>query len=185
MVYRFTLISDEVEDFVREIKIDSEATFFDFHEAILKAAGYKDDQMTSFFICDDGWEKEQEITLEDMGGYSDEDSYVMRETALSELVEDEKQRLIYVFDPLTERVFFIELSEIEYGKDIDKAVCTRKEGMAPEQTVDFDQMLAASGTNLDLGENFYGDEDYDLEDFDPDGFDMGGAEPIDPYSQDY
>ena len=94
MVYRFTLISDEVEDFVREIKIDSEATFFDFHEAILKAAGYKDDQMTSFFICDDGWEKEQEITLEDMGGYSDEDSYVMRETALSELVEDEKQRLI-------------------------------------------------------------------------------------------
>ena len=29
MVYRFTLISDEVEDFIREIKIDSEATFND------------------------------------------------------------------------------------------------------------------------------------------------------------
>ena len=39
MVYRFTLISDEVDDFIREIKIDSEATFHDFHEAILKAAG--------------------------------------------------------------------------------------------------------------------------------------------------
>ena len=35
MVYRFTLISDEVDDFIREIKIDSEATFFDLHEAIL------------------------------------------------------------------------------------------------------------------------------------------------------
>ena len=56
MIYRFTLISDEVDDFIREIKIDSEATFFDLHEAILKAAGYKDDQMTSFFICDDDWE---------------------------------------------------------------------------------------------------------------------------------
>ena len=185
MVYRFTLISDEVEDFVREIKIDSEATFFEFHEAILKAAGYKDDQMTSFFICDDNWEKEQEITLEDMGGYSDEDSFIMRETVLSELVEDEKQRLLYVFDPLTERVFFIELSEIEYGKDIEKAVCSRKEGEAPKQTVDFDEMLATSGTNLDLGENFYGDEDFDMEDFDPEGFDMGGAGAIDPYSQDY
>ena len=184
MVYRFTLISDEVDDFVREIKIDSEATFFEFHEAILKAAGYKDDQMTSFFICDDNWEKEQEITLEDMGGYSDEDSYIMKETALSELVEDEKQRLLYVFDPLTERVFFIELSEIEYGKDIERAVCTRKEGQAPEQIVDFEQMLATSGTNLDLGENFYGDEDFDMEDFDPEGFDMGGA-AVDPYSQDY
>ena len=185
MVYRFTLISDEVEDFVREIKIDSEATFFEFHEAILKAAGYQDDQMTSFFICDDNWEKEQEITLEDMGGYSDEDSYIMRETHLSELVEDEKQRLIYIFDPLTERVFFIELSEIEYGKDIENAICTRKEGNAPKQTVDFDEMLAANGTNLDLGENFYGDEDFDMEDFDPEGFDMGGAGSIDPYSQDY
>ena len=47
MVYRFTLISDEVDDFIREIKIDSEATFHDFHEAILKAAGYKNDQQTS------------------------------------------------------------------------------------------------------------------------------------------
>lgn len=59
MIYRFTLISDEVDDFIREIKIDSEATFFDLHEAILKAAGYKDDQMTSFFICDDDWEKDR------------------------------------------------------------------------------------------------------------------------------
>jgi len=36
MVYRFTIISDEVDDFVREIQIDSEATFQDLHEAILK-----------------------------------------------------------------------------------------------------------------------------------------------------
>ena len=92
MIYRFTIISDEVDDFIREIKIDSEATFFDLHEAILKAAGYKDDQMTSFFICDDDWEKDQEITLEDMGSSSEEDSYIMRETRLSDLVEDEKAK---------------------------------------------------------------------------------------------
>ena len=48
MIYRFTIISDEVDDFVREIQIDPEATFFDFHEAILKSVGYANDQMTSF-----------------------------------------------------------------------------------------------------------------------------------------
>jgi len=99
-------------------------------------------------------------------------------------LEDEKQKMLYVFDPLTERVFFIELTEISYGKDLEEAVCTRKEGIAPKQTVDFDEMFAASGTNLDLGENFYGDEEFDMEDFDPDGFDMGG-DSVDPYSQDY
>lgn len=183
MVYRFTIISDEVDDFIREIQIDSEATFYELHEAILKAAKYNNDQMTSFFICDDDWEKEQEITLEDMGGSSEEDSYIMRETRLSELLEDEKQKMLYVFDPLTERVFFIELSEIITGKDLDQAVCTRKNGIAPKQTIDFDEMMATGSTNLDLDENFYGDQDFDMEDFDPEGFDMGGA-ASDPYSQD-
>ena len=37
----------------------------------------------------------------------EEDSYVMKDTRLSDLLEDEKQKLIYVFDPLAERVFFI------------------------------------------------------------------------------
>ena len=184
MVYRFTLISDEVDDFIREIKIDSEATFHDFHEAILKAAGYKNDQLTSFFICDDDWEKEQEITLEDMGTSSDEDSYIMKETKLSDLLEDEKQKLLYVFDPLSERVFFIELSEIITGKDLDNAICSRKAGEAPKQTLDFDEMMANNGGNLDLDENFYGDQDCDMEDFDPEGFDMGSGSAADPYEQD-
>lgn len=30
--------------------------------------------------------------------------------------------------------------------------------------------MAASGTSLDLDENFYGDQDFDMEDFDKDGF---------------
>ena len=150
MVYRFTLISDEVDDFIREIKIDSEATFHDFHEAILKAAGYKNDQLTSFFICDDDWEKEQEITLEDMGTSSDEDSYIMKETKLSDLLEDEKQKLLYVFDPLSERVFFIELSEIITGKDLDNAICSRKAGEAPKQTLDFDEMETLTWTRISM-----------------------------------
>ena len=39
MIFRFTIISDEVDDFVREIQVDPDATFFDLHEAILKSTG--------------------------------------------------------------------------------------------------------------------------------------------------
>lgn len=174
MIYRFTIISDEADDFLREIQIDPEASFFDFHQAILTSVGYPDDQMTSFFICDEDWEKEQEVTLEEMDSNSEEDSWVMRDTRLSELVEDEKQKLLYVFDYMTERCFFIELSEIITGKETKKAVCTRKIGEAPNQTVDFEE-LAGGSTSLDLDETFYGDEDFDLGDFDAEGFDMGGG----------
>lgn len=175
MVYKFRIISDEVDDFLREIKIDSEASFYDLHEAILKCCKYKDDQMTSFFICDDDWEKETEITLEDMGsGSSEEDTYVMKDTRLSELLEEERQKMIYVFDPLAERVFFIELAEIITGKELAHATCSRKEGEAPKQTIDFDEQMNTNAA-LDLDENFYGDQEFDMEDFDPEGFDMGGG----------
>ena len=171
MIYRFTIISDEVDDFVREIQIDPEATFFDLHEAILKAANYTNDQMTSFFICDDEREKEKEITLEEMDNNPEMDSWIMKETRLNELIEDEKQKLLYVFDYMTERCFFIELSEIITGKEIKGAKCTKKSGEAPKQTVDFEEM-AAGGGSLDLDENFYGDQDFDMEDFDAEGFDV-------------
>ena len=171
MIYRFTIISDEVDDFVREIQIDPEATFFDLHEAILKAANYTNDQMTSFFICDDDWEKEKEITLEEMDNNPEMDSWIMKETRLNELIEDEKQKLLYVFDYMTERCFFIELSEIITGKEIKGAKCTKKSGEAPKQTVDFEEM-AAGGGSLDLDENFYGVQDFDMEDFDAEGFDV-------------
>ena len=179
MIYRFTIISDEVDDFVREIQIDPEATFYDFHEAILKSAGYTNDQMTSFFICDDDWEKEKEITLEEMDDNPEMDSWVMKETQLSELVEDEKQKLIYVFDPLAERVFFIELSEIITGKDLEHAICSRKEGNPPQQTIDFEEQMA-NNTSLDLGEDFYGDQEYNIDELDDEGYEMSdGGNPYD------
>ena len=40
MVFRFLILSDEVDDFKREIKIDAEATFLDLHDAILESVGY-------------------------------------------------------------------------------------------------------------------------------------------------
>ena len=172
MIYRFTLISDEADDFIREIQIDPEATFYDFHEAILKSVGYANDQMTSFFICDDDWEKEKEITLEEMDDNPEIDSWVMKDTPISE------------FDYMTERCFFIELSEIITGKSMTGSKCTKKAGEAPKQTIDFEEMAAAGGS-LDLDENFYGDQDFDMEDFDKEGFgglDEGAADI--PYEED-
>ena len=184
MVYKFTILSDEVDDFVRVIKIDADATFYDFHKAILKACGYKDDQMTSFFICEDDWEKREEITLEDMGkSSSEEDVFIMKDTKINDLVEDEKQKLIYVFDPLTERSLFIELSEIIPGKDLLKAEIARKEGKAPIQTVDFEAAMEKTLKNRmdddDLDDNLYGDKDFNDDELDLDGFNISEGNPYD------
>lgn len=168
MVYKFTILSDEVDDFVRVITIDAEATFFDLHEAILDAVHYTKDQLTSFFLCSDDWEREQEITLVEMDTDSEYDNLVMESTVLEDYLTDEKQKLQYVFDGISDRAFFIELSEIITGKKLDKAVCIEKEGDAPSQMLAGDDVPVSGRTMLD--ESFYGDEDYDMDELDEEGF---------------
>ena len=170
MIFKFLILSDEAADFKREIKIDADDTFFDFYKAILKHTGFSDKEMASFFLCDDKWHKQQEITLMEMETSSDEDSFVMEDCTLSDYLEDEKQKLMFVFDYLTERALYIELSEIIMGKTLKAPVCTLSEGDAPQQTVDIEEIIATA-TTLDVSEAFFGDDTFDIDELDRDGFD--------------
>jgi len=168
MVYKFTILSDEVDNFVRVINIDSEAKFIDLHNAILDSVNYEKNQMTSFFLCSDNWEKGQEVTLVEMESSSEYDNLVMDKTSLEELLVDENQKLVFVFDMMSDRMFFIELSDIIPRKNLEKPVCISSEGNPPVQIMADDGVSVAPKTTLD--ENFYGDEDYELDELDDEGF---------------
>jgi len=169
MVYKITILSDEVDNFVRIITVDSEATFFDLHNAILDSVNYERNQMSSFFMCSDEWEKGQEVTLVEMESSSEYDNLVMEDTKLEELLVDENQKLLYVFDVMSDRVFFMELTDMIPRKNLAKAVCELSEGEAPVQILDDEGLIVAPKvTNVD--ESFYGDEDYELDELDEEGF---------------
>lgn len=170
MIFKFLILSDEVDDFKREIQIDADATFLDFYGAMLDCTGFSDKEMASFFLCDDKWRKKLEITLVEMDTYSDEDAYTMEETVMSDHLEDEKQKLMFVFDYLTERALYIELSEIIPGKNLKSPVCTLSVGQAPVQTVEIEE-VKSEGIVIETGESFYGDESFDLDELDAEGFD--------------
>lgn len=169
MIFKFLILSDEVDNFKREIKIDADATFLDFYNAIIEATRFSNKEMASFFLCDDKWRKKQEITLVEMDTYSDEDSYIMEECVLGDYLEDEKQKLMFVFDYFNERALFIELSELIPGKNLKNPVCTLSMGEAPEQIVNIED-LKTDTVSLDTGETFYGDESFELDELDREGF---------------
>lgn len=178
MIYKFCIVSDEVDNFKLEIAIDSDDTFLRLRNAILDSIGYTKDQLDSFFICDDDWSKRQEITLAEMDTDSDEDTWLMEDTLLSDFIEEEGQKLIYVFDYLTDRCFFMEMKEMQPGKSLFDPLCQRKVGKAPKQVIDIEEMnenlakKAATSASLDdLDEDFYGDESFNEDEFDLDGFD--------------
>ena len=172
MIYKITFLSDDADDFRRVFEADSEATFFELHQAILKSAGYPDDQMTSFFMCNDRWEKEQEVTLVEMGSSFEYDNMVMEATRLSDLIEERGQRLIYIFDPMYERYFFGNVAEIlpGYSSGVE---CVESKGNAPKQLQTEDVAEAARAKNAgawDLDDDIFGDTQIDLDDLDADGF---------------
>jgi len=175
MIYRFKIVSDEVDNFRREIEIDADASFLVLRNAVLDSVSYSKDEMNSFFLCDDDWSKHEEITLEDMGSDSDEDVWLMDDTHINELVEEEGQRLIFVFDYLTERSFFMELKKIIPGKTLLDPLCTRKEGKAPSQHIDLDEFDAktdkrmAHSAEIDLDEELYGSSQFNIDEL-PEGF---------------
>ena len=86
MIYKINFMSEEVDDFKLSFEASSEATFLELHKAILAAVGYPDDQMTSFFMCNDQWEKGQEVTLVEMGDSFEYDNMTMEQTHLNELL---------------------------------------------------------------------------------------------------
>jgi hypothetical protein len=167
MNYHFRIISNEVEDFIFEILIDSEVYFIDLYHFIQEKLNFDNSQMASFFLTDSEWNKEVEITLLDMMGGEGE-NLVMDKVRLSELVNNKRQRMLYVFDLFAERCLFIELTDIN-NKKIKTPVCLRLEGEPPKPVsenfdMELDEILDENEFIETLDELY--DDDYENDNYD-------------------
>jgi hypothetical protein len=134
MVFKFRLLSHEIKDFVRDIEIQANQTFFDFHKAIQDDLNYDSSQIASFFLTNQLWEKEKEFILFDMSDVPNTAMIAMDRARLRDYIKDPKQRLIYIFDIFNERGVFIELvdtqEEVRYS---DYPAVVFSKGLAPQQ----------------------------------------------------
>lgn len=170
MIYKFRIISDENELFNRIIEISDDDTFLSFHKAIIKACDFKDSEMSSFFVSNDEWDKEQEITLFDMGE-EDTGTIPMQKAKLKDFLENKEDKVIYQFDFFGDRALFCTLIDI-MDKDPKKKypLCSHSSGNPPLQTMDdssedFSEMFNETGlddddlfSNEDRDELGFGDE---------------------------
>lgn len=128
-LYRFRLLYEEQEDFLRDYDILASQTFLDFHDIIKDTVELKGNELASFFICDRNWRKKKEITLINMNiddaGEPDEDdddersgrtpkmpTFEMGTVKIKEIIDDPHQRLLFEYDFLNPKTFYIELIKI-------------------------------------------------------------------------
>lgn len=181
MRFRIRFISDEVEGFLREIEINDDATFLDLSQAVLRACDYPDDQMTSFFLCNDEWERGVQITREDMMVGESEDIYVMADTRLSEFIEDEGQHLEYIFDPFNDRFFYMTVRAILSGDGENIFEVVKSKGEAPAQIKelsDVETLLTGKNELIEADDAYFSEESspFNEEDIDLEGFEISDGQ---------
>jgi hypothetical protein len=132
MVYKFVVLSDEDESFVREFEFLETHTLLDFHNLIQDELEFDKSQMASFFMATDNWEKEEEFTLFDMGTGSS----TLDVAVLEDIIFRKNQKLLYVFDFFNERALFAEFTgEAKEIVGREYPTCTNSKGVPPKQVV--------------------------------------------------
>ena len=161
------MLSDENDNFVRDFEVSHEMNLLELHNFIIASIGY-DDCMASFYSADDQWQPLQEFSLMDLGEEQFEGApMAMEKVTLAELVVSECNRLIYQFDMIADRAFYLEVVSATQPKpELEYPRVSFENARVPDQ-YDPDAVPADDGSIFDeimdeFGE-FDGDDSYDDE----------------------
>lgn len=112
MVYKFRVILDAEDDIFRDIAIQEDDTLEDLHNAIFNSFGFDGMEVASFYTCDDTWNQEDEIPMFDSGDVLGEQK-TMSDYQLSDILDQQNTKIIYVYDFINMWTFLVELASVE------------------------------------------------------------------------
>lgn len=175
-ILRFRIYLEEDESVYRDVVIRHTQSFFELHEAILKAYEFDNKHKATFYRSNDHWLRGREISVEKYDKEYKAPPLIMSETTIASEIKAPNQRFVYHYDFNKNWSFLVELinvSKEENPKTVYPSTI-RTEGIAPSQY----------GTKGLLGEKFADiEEKYDLSavgdgfaEKDEDGEDLGLGE---------
>lgn len=147
LIYRFRVSSEQYDDFIREIVIQPNQTFLDFHFCLLESVELMTCEQASFFITDKTYQKQLELSLKPKENrirrYDRElDEMVtevirpslMKDSKVKHFIEDPHQRMLYEFQANQRFLFQIELIKVMQS-DLDGFLprCLKSQGELPKK----------------------------------------------------
>ena len=162
MIYRMRVILDTETDVIRDFEIESTSTLEELHDAVSQSFGFAGNEMASFYRSDENWIQGEELPLVDMGVGEE----TLNEKPLNNILSENENRLIYVYDFLNLWTFFVELMETA-EKDLLKSYPSLifSHGEVPETPPDKD-FIAEEGFEESINE----EDDLEEDEFDDDQF---------------
>ena len=152
----------------RDVAIRHSQSFFELHEAILKAFEFDTKHDATFYRSNDNWQRGREISLQAYNKTYKAPPLMMKDTTIGSEIRDTNQKFVFVYDFAKNWTFLVELINVskEENPKMSYPAMVRKEGIPPSQY----------GTKSLLGERFADvEEKYDLTKG-AEGFGLEGAE---------
>ena len=154
-ILKFRVYFEEDESVYRDVAIRHSQSFFELHEAILRAYEFDNKHKATFHRSNDHWQRGREITLEVYEKDYKAAPLIMKDTTIGSEIREPNQRFVYVYDFNKNWSFLLELINVskEENPKLSYPATTRAEGIPPSQY----------GTKGLLGEKFADvEEKYDL-----------------------
>ncbi len=154
-ILRFRIYLEEDDSVYRDVAIMHTQSFYELHEAILKAYEFDNKHKATFYRSNDHWQRGREITLDVYDKEYKAAPLLMRDTIISSEIHNPNQKFIYNYDFNKNWSFLVELINVskEENPRLIYPATIRVEGIAPSQY----------GTKGLLGEKFADvEEKYDL-----------------------
>ena len=163
--FRILLDTKKNEEIFHDILIADGEDFETFFQTIIKSFEFKGDQMASFYVSNETWDKGEEISLLDLSEGEESQVQIMKDTKVKDHLLDRDQKFILVYDFLKMWIFLIELigvqEETPEAPQLILSVGTNPKEDSKELSDDF-QMISESMDDME-------EDDFGFNDFE-DGF---------------
>lgn len=161
--FRVLLDSEKDEEIFRDILISDTDNFESFYRSIINAFRFQGQEMASFYVSNDSWDKGHEINLMDMT-YGDDDMdalpNIMKDAVMKDFLEEPDQKFILVYDFMRMWIFLIEL--IGYEKEgPQEPQLLLAVGMAPPEDSRTGENLSMFGEEGKEEEDEFGFDQFD------------------------
>jgi hypothetical protein len=154
-ILKFRIYLEEDDSVYRDVAIRHMQSFYELHEAILKAYEFDNKHKATFYRSNDHWQRGKEISLEKYEKEYKAAPLLMKDTTIRSEIRDPNQKFVYLYDFNKNWSFLVELINVskEENPRLSYPATVRVEGIAPSQY----------GTKGLLGQKFADvEEKYDL-----------------------
>ena len=134
-ILKFRIYFEDDDSIYRDVAIRHSQTFFELHEAILRAYEFDNKHKATFFRSNDHWQRGREISLEVYEKDYKAPPLVMKDTTVGGEIKNPGQKFIYNYDFNKNWSFLVELINVskEENAKLSYPAMIRTEGIAPSQ----------------------------------------------------